>query len=307
MDLRQLRYFIAVATHGSVTAAAAELNVSQPALSAQIHNLERELQTILLERHSRGVTLTEAGKLLLDRGAYIVSDVESLARSVTEHGRSATGVFRLGVTPTVGRVLVPEMARLSALRFPALRLSYVEGYSDDLRDQLRAGKLDLAFSYDMDDDSSLDATPLICEDLYLIGSPDLIGCEPTPVAFAELKNFPLIQEVQSHYTTQLLTSLAKRERMPLNLGYEVDSVSVRRTMLASRSTATIAFYGLFHDEISSNILNARRIISPALTRRLDLLRKGGATHDCNDQEVADLIREIVAEQLHRQTYRWRPA
>jgi LysR family nitrogen assimilation transcriptional regulator len=307
MDLRQLRYFIAVATRGSVTAAAAELNVSQPALSAQIHNLERELDTVLLDRHSRGVRLTEAGKLLMERGAGIVSDAEALARSVTEHGRSATAVFRLGVTPTVGRVLVPEIARLSTLRFPALRLSYVEGYSDDLRDQLRAGKLDLAFSYDMDDDSTLHASPLISEDLYLIGSPDLIGNTSTPIAFAELKNFPLIQEVQSHYTTQLLTSLAKREGVPLNLGYEVDSVSVRRTMLASRSTATIAFYGLFHDEISSNILNARQIVSPSLTRRLDLLRKPGASRDRNGQEVAGFIREIVAEQLHSQTYRWRPA
>lgn len=307
MDLRQLRYFIAVATYRSVTAAAAELNVSQPALSTQIHNLERELGTILLDRHSRGVTLTEAGKLLMDRGADILADVESLVCSVAEHGQSASGVFRLGVTPTIGRVLVPEMARLSTLRFPALRLSYVEGYSDDLRDQLRAGKLDLAFSYDMDDDSSLLATPLISEDLYLIGSPDLIGHEPTPIAFADLKNFPLIQEVQSHYTTQLLTSLAKREGMPLNLGYEVDSVSVRRTMLASRSTATIAFFGLFHDEISANMLNARQIVSPALTRRLDLVRKGSVGIDRNDQEVAGLIHEIVAEQVRCRTYRWRPA
>jgi LysR family nitrogen assimilation transcriptional regulator len=307
MDLRQLRYFVAVATHGSVTAAAAELNVSQPALSAQIHNLERELQTVLLDRHSRGVTLTHAGKLLWERGTDILADVDSLARSVTEHGRSVTGVFRVGVTPTVGRVLVPEMARLCALRFPALRLSYVEGYSDDLRDQLRAGKLNLVFSYDMDEDSSLHATPLISEDLYLVGSPDLIGHEVTPIAFSELRNFPLIQEMQSHYTTQLLTALSKRKRIPLNLSYEVDSVSVRRTMLASRSTATIAFYGLFHDEISSNILNARQIVSPALTRRLDLLRKGGTLRDRNDQDVAGLIREIVAEQLHRQTYRWRPA
>jgi len=197
------------------------------------------------------------------------------------------------------------MARLSTDRLPDLKLSYVQGYSDDLREQLHAGKLDLAFSCDMHEDSALEATPLISEDLYLIGAPELIGAETAPISFSELRRFPLIQEPLSHYTTQLLTSLAKQKQIKLDLGHEVDSVSMRRLILVSKSIATVAFFGLFYDEISQGILNARQIVEPPLTRRLDLVRRSSQAKDRNQMAVQGFIRDIIATQVQTRTFRWR--
>ena len=99
MELRQARYFAAVAQEGNVSRAAARLHISQPALSRQIHALEQRLGVALIERHGRGIRLTRAGNRLLPRFIELVSRATALAEQASALGGDASYVLRVGATP----------------------------------------------------------------------------------------------------------------------------------------------------------------------------------------------------------------
>ena len=96
MDLRQLRYFVAVAERGGFGAAASALNVAQSALSRHIQQLEHELGGALLERGARGVSVTESGKVLLARGRWLLTTVDDIKAEVRTENREPSGTVRLG-------------------------------------------------------------------------------------------------------------------------------------------------------------------------------------------------------------------
>lgn len=122
VELRHLRYFLAVAEEKHFGRAADRLHMAQPPLSNQIKQLEAELGTVLFERTTRRVDLTEAGNLLLERARQILTDVEATKIDVAEVGRGAAGVLRLGFSGTATYRLMPEIVRMARERLPLVRL-----------------------------------------------------------------------------------------------------------------------------------------------------------------------------------------
>src|SRR5260370_18599560 len=96
MDLRQLRYFVAVAERGGFGAAASALNVAQSALSRHVKELEHELGGALLERGARGVSVTESGMVLLARGRWLLRPIDDIKSQVRPENREPTGTVRIG-------------------------------------------------------------------------------------------------------------------------------------------------------------------------------------------------------------------
>src|SRR5690349_14508462 len=105
MNLRQLRYFARVVEAGNISRAAEQLFVAQPALGLQIRQLEQHLGVALLERHSRGVSVTHAGKLLYERACEILRSIEDTERAVVAAGRLESERIVLGLTTGVMSVL----------------------------------------------------------------------------------------------------------------------------------------------------------------------------------------------------------
>lgn len=122
MELRHLRYFLAVAEEKHFGRAAERLHMAQPPLSSQIKQLETELGTTLFERTTRKVELTSAGTLFVDRARQILADVEAAASDVGEIGRGAAGVLRVGFSGTATYRLMPEIVRLAREQMPLVRL-----------------------------------------------------------------------------------------------------------------------------------------------------------------------------------------
>lgn len=122
VELRHLRYFLAVAEEKHFGRAADRLHMAQPPLSSQIKQLEAELGIVLLERTTRKVELTEAGALLMERARQILADVEATKSDVAEVGRGAAGVLRIGFAGTATYRLMPEIVRVARERLPLVRL-----------------------------------------------------------------------------------------------------------------------------------------------------------------------------------------
>jgi len=170
MELRHLRYFIAVAEELNFTRAAERLGINQPPLSVQIKQLEKELGTQLLRRRTRGIELTDAGKLLLEEARVILKQVESAKTGVQRRARGETGqlIVASGVAIYL-HPLIPAIIREYGLKYPDVVVAPQTNYSALLTARLRAGKVDIAFIWrPVGDSDGLAIEPLEDEDLVVV-------------------------------------------------------------------------------------------------------------------------------------------
>lgn len=179
MELRHLRYFLAVAEERHFGRAAARLHMAQPPLSQQIKALETELGAALFERTTRRVDLTAAGTLLMERARMILADVTAAESDVAEVGRGAAGVLRVGFAGTATYVLMPEIVRLFRSELPDVRLQVVgEMLTPEMEEGLLENRLDAAIVRPPVSSAELEVEPI----------------EDTPLAVAIPLDHPLAQE-----------------------------------------------------------------------------------------------------------------
>jgi DNA-binding transcriptional LysR family regulator len=165
IELRLLRYFVAVAEEGHVGHAAARLFISQPALSQQIRALEEQVGVPLFTRHPRGVELTDAGEVLLTEAREVLARAERFDETVEELGRGEGVALRIGVPPGLDPRLLPEL--LASLResHPDAAIEVRELTTPDQLEALRAGSLDLGLVREPVDDTRLSRRTLLVEPL----------------------------------------------------------------------------------------------------------------------------------------------
>jgi LysR family nitrogen assimilation transcriptional regulator len=171
LDLRQLRYFVAVAERGGFAAAASTLNIAQSALSRHVKELERELGGALLERGARGVTVTESAKVLLARGRWLFGTIDDIKAEVRTENREPSGTVRLGAPSSLADIFYAPLAHLIVKRFPRVRLELSEGLTEGMCDRLLRGELDLAVVTTPQPNDHLDYETLVVEQVFLIGPP----------------------------------------------------------------------------------------------------------------------------------------
>src|SRR6266446_8801844 len=145
MELRHLRYFVAVADAGSLTVAAEQkLHTSQPSLSRQIRYLEDEVGTQLLRRNARGIDLTPAGRAFLDHARSLLSQVEAAGEAARRVARPAKPCFTLGFLTGHELTWMPEALRILRDELPNIDVMISSQYSPLLADGLSKGKIDAA-------------------------------------------------------------------------------------------------------------------------------------------------------------------
>jgi DNA-binding transcriptional LysR family regulator len=144
MELRHLRYFVAVAEMENVTHAAAKLHVSQPALSRQIHDLEEELNLPLLERSAKSVRLTEPGRVFLQEARAVLQRADEAVTRARSVAGGAQGEIRVGYAPSLTVQILPQALRAFQAEFPKVRVILDDLSTEEMISGLRAGKLQVA-------------------------------------------------------------------------------------------------------------------------------------------------------------------
>jgi LysR family transcriptional regulator, hca operon transcriptional activator len=146
MELRHLRYFVAIAEAGSLTAAAVrKLHTSQPSLSRQIRDLEAEVGAVLLTRRARGVDLTPAGRVFLDQARLVLSQAEAAAEAARRVANPSKPCFSMGFLTGHELRWMPEALRILRDELPNVDVMISSQYSPLLADSLSKGKIDAAF------------------------------------------------------------------------------------------------------------------------------------------------------------------
>jgi len=170
VDLRHLRYFVAVAEELHFTRAAERLGIKQPPLSLQIRQLEQELGTPLFRRLTRGVELTEAGVLLLDEARQILEHVERAKANVLSRARGEKGQIRVGFAgATYFQPRIPGLIQAYRRLYPDVLLTPEQSNTPHLIEALRNGSLDVAFVRPpLSDGEGIVVQPLIKESMRIV-------------------------------------------------------------------------------------------------------------------------------------------
>lgn len=144
MDVKALRYSLAIARFGSFTRAAESLHVAQPALSVAIRKLEHELGVTLFVRKAHRVEPTVEGRILLSRAERIFGEIDSAISEIADTVELRTGVVRLGMPPMYGLEYFPNVIAQFHAAYPGIALTIIEGSADEIGGLLDAGGIDLA-------------------------------------------------------------------------------------------------------------------------------------------------------------------
>lgn len=297
MDLRQLKYFVAVARAGSFIAAGRQLNISQPALGYQIKKLENALGVELLQRLPRGVLPTPAGNELLVHAEAILQRLTEANTAIAAYRAIPYRSYVFGVTPTSGQALLPDLLDLCDSD-RGLKIALREGLSVELISQITAGQLDMGVCYNPRPHPHMVALPLLREDLFLIGPADLIGRNTAPISFADLSAFPLVLDTRFQLTRELIERTAQEHGVRLNVTVEAESTNFKRELLVMRRCCTVASYGLFLPEINAGLLRGRHIVAPSIDRTLSLIGRPGLPNgdfEFMRAALAPIIEQKIAE------------
>lgn len=192
MELRELRYFIAVAQHGSLSRAAAALGIAQPSLSEQIRKLEDELSVTLFARTSRGVTLTNEGEALVPHARATLAQAEAAAQSVLDVTTGVAGTLTLGFIDSAALAILPPLVRRFARSHPHVHLRLREMGTRAQLDALARGEIDVGIVRGPVWGATLHGKRIANESLAVALPSQHALAERAQLAIADLRDEPFI-------------------------------------------------------------------------------------------------------------------
>ncbi len=210
MELRQLRYFTAVADAGSFTRAAQRCFVSQPSLSQQIIKLEDELKQPLLDRLGRQVKLTDAGRAFYERAVKILAAVDEAREAARSHHDWSAGQASLGAILTLAPYVLPDFVGRFLADFPQARLTLRESFTAELVKDCLAGDLDVALVALPVDDDRLHVEPLFSEELLLAVPPRHPILAKKRISLADLSELPFVLLDEIHCLGDQIVSFCRQ-------------------------------------------------------------------------------------------------
>jgi LysR family nitrogen assimilation transcriptional regulator len=274
MELRQLRYFLAIAEHGTFSKAASKVFVAQSALSHQLAQLEDELGARLFERSRRGVELTEAGVVFHTYATSILRQVEDAASSVAGLTDSPAGKVVFGIPHSASHALALPLLKAVREELPKVQLELTEELTGNLTRQLLAGSLHMAILFDDGTLEDFIAEPLVSEKMSLIYRPEAADKNAkASISFRDALAKPLILPAQPHGVRPLIEQQAAQAGLLApNVVADISSISILRTSLLAGLGFTILPVMPLKAELDSGALVALSIRAPRVQRVVALCR-----------------------------------
>ncbi|MFC3167746.1 LysR family transcriptional regulator [Paracoccus fontiphilus] len=295
LSLRQLRYFARIARTGVMGHAAEELGVAQSALSHHMAELEALLGVRLFDRRPRGVTLTPAGERLNEHAQAILGALERAETDVRDFTEQASGPFVLGLCHTATEVAALTIMQRAARQLPGMHLSIVESVSGNLLAMMLRGEIDLAVAYQPPDDSRFNARPILNEHLYLVGLPQMIGPENTPIPFDDLPQGKVLALNLVRSSRSIVHSQFLRRQITPHPQLEIESLSALIQAMRAGLGCSILARATVAADLARGSLHARKIIQPELNRSLYLVTPANQPRRRVDDEMAGLVLAVLAE------------
>lgn len=308
MELKQIKYFLAIAEHGSLAAAAEAVGIAQPSISVQLKNLEGRLGTQLFIRSPRGVTLTDAGSVFVERAHEILDAVDRAKRDVRQAGETPSGKVVFGFPSSVSMVLSVPLAETIRLNLPEVRLRAVDAMSGFIKEWLDEETIDLAILYETTGLKNAEITTLLEEDLHFYAPPDLWPFETPPgepIRLDDLRELELVLPSKSHGLRMLIDRVCRAAGVHLNVVVEMDSLTQIKSLVQRGSASTILAPAAAGDFEERGELASSVIIDPKFTRAVQLVRNPKHIRTRAALEVERTTISVVQELVERGIWRGR--
>ncbi len=238
MNINQLRYFVAVVECGGFGKAARHLGLVTSALSQQVSRLESELATRLLQRTNVGVTPTDAGLAFFRQAQLGLRHIDDAARAAKQARLS--GNVSVGMAPTTAAIMGVPLVKCIHKLYPNVQFHLVEALSGHLKAMLNTRQLDLAILFNEDSRDNRTITPLLDEHLYLIAAQGFAHFPAgSQVSLAQLAAIPLAMPTPMHGLRNVLTNMADKHSLGLNIAIEIDSLAMLMDVVSDGLFATI--------------------------------------------------------------------
>ncbi|GED90312.1 transcriptional regulator CynR [Streptomyces sp. 6-11-2] len=291
LELRHLRYLLAVAEHGSFTRAAEDLRISQPTLSQQVRQLERTVGVPLLDRSGRSVRLTDAGETYARHARRALRDLEAGRRAVQDVQDLTRGHLRLAATPTFTSYLVGPLVADMHARHPGITLDVKEMTQDRIESALLADDLDLGIAFSGSHLPGVVAQTLFTETLSLVtGAPDPGAGPSRPLPVNELSNKQLALLNGDFATRSHIDAHFATHRVQPRIVVEADSVQALVEIVRRTPIATVLPDAITHDHPHLRPVP----LEPALpARTVTLLRRGSSYQSAAARAFTRLTQDLV--------------
>ncbi|MEV0280278.1 transcriptional regulator CynR [Streptomyces sp. NPDC050610] len=292
LELRHLRYLLAVAEHGNFTRAAEDLHISQPTLSQQIRQLERTLGVQLLDRTGRTVRLTDAGAVYTDHARRALRDLAAAERAVHDVQDLSRGHLRLGVTPTFTAYLTGPLTAELHSRHPGVSLTLTETTQDRVEAALLADDLDLGIAFAGPHLPGITPTPLFTETLSLVtAAPHTrTAQEPLPLPVRDLNDRQLALLSTDFATRGHIDAYFARHRTTPRVTVEANSIQALTEIVRRTDLATVLPDAITHDHAH---LAPIPLDPPLPTRTVTLLHRQGAYLGAAARAFTELTHDLV--------------
>lgn len=295
MNLRRLKYFVKIVDIGSLTQAADVLHIAQPALSQQLATLEGEFRQQLLVRTKRGVTPTEAGKVLYRHAQIILRQYEQAQGDVKNTGQSLSGQVSVGLAPgTAASALSLPLLKAVRARHPGVLLYLNENFGTTLSELIMNGRMDMAVLYGSKPVHGLSFSPLLKEELFLVSPADT----PLPDAEVDLSallNVELLLPRPYNVVRKLVDEAFSGIHRAPHVVAEIESASTLVAAIGEGLGATIL------PESAARVVgaacNARlcRIVQPVIEAPLSLCVSDHLPMSEPGAAVREILLELVGE------------
>lgn len=291
MELRHLRYFLAVAETGSFTLAAERLRISQPTLSHQVRQLEGLLETVLFDRAARKVALTAAGRMFrpyceralreVDAGVLAVSELEGLMR-----GTLRIGVFHSYSKSRLGPVLSEFASRYPGVHVVARLIPRVE-----MERGLLQGDLDLAVAFASEDNDQIVAEPLYDEELVLVVGSKHPLASTRRMAMRGIAELPLVLLAGEFAARQFIDRFFARSGLRANVVLEMNAIEPILSTVRNSGLVTVLSAGAIGDTKGIRVV---RLTNPVPQRSAAILWARNAHRSAAAARMAEMIRAAYA-------------
>lgn len=302
MDTRFLRSFLCIAQTGSLSRAAAALNIVQPALSRQIRILEAELGAQLLVRHRRGIALTEAGELLREHAAAIVAALDAAQLAVSASGAEPSGAVSIGLPTSMLYAISPELVEAFCRRYPRAFLQVIEAFGHVIEGHLREGRVDAAVLVSPKPMPGIMIEPLLTEAVCLAG-PAAAGLDMRkPVAAEVLATVPMIMFPAPNKVRVTVETLLARTGKALSPLVEVDGQPLTHELVRRGLGYTILPACAVQAEIAAGRMSGAPIAGATISWELGVNRARAGFPAL--KALCELVRLNVADQLARGAWQY---
>ncbi|MES2297152.1 MAG: LysR substrate-binding domain-containing protein [Pseudomonadota bacterium] len=293
MEIRQLRYFVAIVDHGSLSRAAQVLHVAQPALTQQLRQLEEELGAQLLHRSAQGVLSTDAGKVFYEHAQAILKQMADAKSAVTQSTTRPAGSVTLGLPHSISGALALPLLMATRAQYPEITLQLTEELSGNLAEQLKSGRVNLAVLFDDGQLAPFASTPLVEEEMmYISSAASAQAPAGAAVTLAQALDTALILPGLQHGVRPRIENMARAAGLTIGEVIEINSIAILKSALLADMGATILPVAPLLAEIERGALRVWPIHSPAISRTVTLCASKNIPLTNAAAAVGRLVRQV---------------